>query len=79
MLSRNQGTNKHHYRNQKCDNHLKSHIGALFAAQHFLQNRLEEKTLTLISFLLAVCLTLVVVFIIRVVNGPAKKDDIEKR
>ena len=48
-------------------------IGALITTQHFLQNRFEEKTLTLISFLLAVFLTLLVVFIIRAINGPAKK------
>ena len=54
-------------------------IGALVAAQHFLQNRFEEKILTLISFFLAICLTLVVVFIIRALNGPVKKEDIEKR
>ena len=54
-------------------------IGILATAQYFLRNQFEEKTLTLVSFLLAVCLTLVVVFIIRAISGPAKKEDIVKR
>lgn len=54
-------------------------IGTLAATQHFLQNRFGEKILTLISFFLAVCLTLAVVFIIRAMNGSVKKEDIEKR
>ena len=54
-------------------------IGVLATSQRLLQGRFEEKTLTLISFFLAVFLTLLVVFIIRAIDGPAKKEDIEKR
>lgn len=55
-------------------------IGGLSASRWVLRDRLEENTLTLVSFLLAVCLTLLVVFAIRAANGSVKKNEhCEKR
>ena len=53
-------------------------IGSLTASQHLLKSRFEEKTLILVSFVLAVCLTLLVVYVIRAVSGPANKEQSEK-
>ena len=54
-------------------------IGMLAAAGHLLQGRFGGRALTLVSFLLAVCVTLLVVFIIRAFNGLAKKEHSNKR
>jgi hypothetical protein len=54
-------------------------IGGLAAGQHFLQSRFEGDSLTLVSFFLALCLTLLVMIIIRVINNPAKKENSKKR
>ncbi len=54
-------------------------IGTLAAGQRLLQDRFEGKMLTLVSFLAAVCITLLVVFIIRAIRGPVKKDICNKR
>jgi len=48
-------------------------IGTLAAGQRLLQGRFEENILTLVSFSLAVCVTLLVVFVIRAMNSPVKK------
>lgn len=48
-------------------------IGTLAAGERLLQDRFEENILTLVSFSLAVCVTLLVVFVIRAMNGPVKK------
>ena len=53
-------------------------VGTLAASQHLLRSRLEEKTLILVSFVLAVCITLLVVSVIRAVSGPANKEQSEK-
>lgn len=53
-------------------------IGTLAASQHLLRSRLEEKTLILVSFVLAVCITLLVVSVIRAVSGPVNKEQSEK-
>ncbi|OQY07837.1 MAG: hypothetical protein B6I25_00785 [Planctomycetales bacterium 4572_13] len=47
-------------------------IGVLAASERLLQGRLEGRSLTLISFFLAVCVSLLVVFIVRVIRGPKK-------
>ena len=54
-------------------------IGILAAGQWLLQGQFEGKILTLVSFLLAVSLTLLVVFVIRAVSGPVKKEHCKKR
>ncbi|MHC4289122.1 MAG: hypothetical protein ACYSSK_03540 [Planctomycetota bacterium] len=55
-------------------------IGALAGTQRLLSGRFEEKTLILASFLLAVCATLLVVYVIRAVRGPVNKEQhCEKR
>ncbi len=54
-------------------------IGVLYAGERLLQGRFERKMLTLVSFLLAVCVTLLVVFAIRTVRGPVKKEHCDKR
>ena len=54
-------------------------IGALAASQRLLQGQFEENVLILVNFLLAVCLTLLVVFVIRAIHGPVKKEHCEKR
>ena len=54
-------------------------IGALATGQQLLQNRFDDKILILVSFLLAVCLTLLVIFIIRAIHSPFKREDCEKR
>ena len=53
-------------------------IGSLAGSQRLLSGRFEEKTLILISFLLAVCMTLLVVFIIRVIRSPFNKENCKK-
>ena len=53
-------------------------IGVLAASQRLLQGRFEEKILILVSFFLAVCVTLLVVFVIRAVQGPAKNNTVKK-
>ncbi len=49
-------------------------IGGLAGSELLLRGRLEENTLTLVSFLLALCLTLLVVFVIRAIRGPFSRD-----
>lgn len=49
-------------------------IGILAAGQRLLKGRFEENILTVVSFLAAVCITLLVVFVIRAIRGPVKKD-----
>jgi len=53
-------------------------IGTIAASQWLLQGRFEGEILTLVSFLLALCITLLVVFIIRTLNGLIKKNTVEK-
>ncbi len=53
-------------------------IGTLAAGQWLLQGRFEEKILILVSFLLAVCVTLLVVFVIRAIQGLVKKNTVKK-
>ena len=54
-------------------------IGGLAGSQRLLRGRFEEKALILVSFILALCLTLLVVFVIRAINGPfEKKEHCEK-
>ncbi|MEN8128178.1 MAG: hypothetical protein ABFR90_10300 [Planctomycetota bacterium] len=48
-------------------------IGGLAGSQRLLSGRFEEKTLTLVSFLLALCLTLLVVFVMRAIRGLVKE------
>ena len=50
-------------------------IGGLAGSQWLLRGRFEEKALILVSFLLALCLTLLVVFVIRAINGPFEKEE----
>lgn len=54
-------------------------IGVLAGSQQLLDGRLEGRGLTMISFLLAACVTLLVVFVIRAVSGPNKKEHCDKR
>ena len=48
-------------------------ICVLAAGQRLLQGQFEDKILMLVSFLLAVCVTLLVVFVIRAISGLVKK------
>ena len=48
-------------------------IGALAAGQRLLQDRFDEKVLILVSFLLAACLTLLVVVVIRAIGEIGKE------
>ena len=50
-------------------------IGGLAGSQWLLCGRFEERTLILVSFLLALCLTLLFVSMIRAIGGPFKKED----
>jgi len=54
-------------------------IGSLAAGQRLLQGRFEGKILTLVSFLLAVCLTLLAVFVTWAINGSSKKKNTVKK
>ena len=54
-------------------------IGVLAGSQQFLQDRLKENRLILVSFILALCMTLSVVFVIRALSGPNKKEHCDKR
>lgn len=54
-------------------------IGVLAGSQRLLEGRLEGHGLTMISFLVAVCVTLLVVFVIRAVGRPTKKEHCDKR
>jgi hypothetical protein len=54
-------------------------IGVLAGSQWLLEGRLEGRGLIMVSFLLAMCVTLLVVFIIRAVSGPSKKEHCDKR
>jgi hypothetical protein len=54
-------------------------IGVLAGSQRLLEGRLEGRGLTMVSFLLAVCVTLLVVFVIRAISGPIKKEHCDKR
>jgi hypothetical protein len=53
-------------------------IGGLSGSQSLLRGRFEEKLLILVSFVLAVCLTLLVVFMIRAICGSTKIEHCEK-
>ena len=53
-------------------------IGVLAAGQRLLEDRFEEKTLILVSFFLAVCVTMLVVFVIRAIQGSAKNNSMKK-
>ena len=53
-------------------------IGGLAGSQWLLRGRFEEKILIMVSFILALCLTLLVVFVIRAISGPFKKENCEK-
>ena len=53
-------------------------IGGLAGSQLLLRGRFEEKTLILVSFILALCLTLLVVFVIGAMSGPTKIEHCEK-
>ena len=53
-------------------------IGGLGGSQWLLRGRFEGKTLILFSFLLALCLTLLVVLVIRAVSCPLKKNTVKK-
>ena len=53
-------------------------IRVLATSQRLLQGRFEEKALILVSFLLAVCVTLLVVFVIRAIQGPVKNNTVKK-
>jgi uncharacterized membrane protein len=50
-------------------------IGSLAGSQRLLGNRLEGKLLILVSFALALCLTLLAVIVIRAINGYSKEDE----
>jgi len=54
-------------------------IGGLAGSQWLLHDRFEEKFLILLSFILALCLTLLAVFVIRAICGPTNKEHCEKR
>ena len=55
-------------------------IGGLAASQRLFGGRFEGRALILVSFLLAVCLTLLVICVIRAINGRYKNDEhCEKR
>jgi hypothetical protein len=53
-------------------------IGGLAGSQRLFSGRFEGRALILVSFLLAVCLTLLVVFLIRAIGGPTKIEHCEK-
>jgi len=53
-------------------------IGVLAGSEQLLRGRFEtEEALTLVSFLLAVVITLLVVFVIRAFRRPIKKDTLQ--
>jgi len=54
-------------------------ISVLAGSQQLLQGRFEENMLILASFILALCITLLVVFVIRALSGPNKKEHCDKR
>ncbi len=55
-------------------------IGGLAGIQRLLRGRFEEKMLILVRFLLALCLTMLVVCVIRAFNGSFNKEEhCEKR
>ncbi|MHC4291724.1 MAG: hypothetical protein ACYTEU_03900 [Planctomycetota bacterium] len=54
-------------------------IGVLAGSQWLLQGKFEENMLILVSFILALCVTLLVVFVIRAVSSPKKKEHCDKR
>lgn len=54
-------------------------IGVLAGSQRLLESRLEDRGLTIVSFLLAACVTLLVVVVIRAISGPIKKEHCDKR
>ncbi|MHC4552946.1 MAG: SoxR reducing system RseC family protein [Planctomycetota bacterium] len=54
-------------------------IAALAAATVLLQDRLEEQSLTLVSFLLATAVTLIVVFVIRAIRRPFRNEHCKQR
>ncbi|RKY14005.1 MAG: hypothetical protein DRP52_01240 [Planctomycetota bacterium] len=54
-------------------------IGILAASEQLLQDQLEGRGLTLVSFFSAACVSLLAVFVIRAIRGPAKKEHGEKR
>ena len=53
-------------------------IGALAGAQRLLAGRLEDRLLTLVSFLLALFVTLVFLCVVRAIQGPVNKDVCDK-
>ena len=54
-------------------------VGSLAGSQRLLGNRFAGHALTLVSFILASSITLLVVFVIRAVNRPKKKEHCDKR
>jgi len=54
-------------------------IGVLAGSQQFLRDRFKENMLILVSFIQALCITLLVVFVIRALRGPIKKEHCDKR
>ena len=54
-------------------------IGVIAGSQQLLKARLKGPGLTMVSFLLAVCVTLLVVVVIRAFSGPIKKEHCDKR
>lgn len=53
-------------------------ISGLAGSQWLLQGRLDGKILTVASFIIALCLTLLVVFVIRAIQGPVKNNTVKK-
>ena len=54
-------------------------IVVLAVSQRLLESRLESRGLTIVSFLAAVCVTLLVVVVIRALSSPMKKKHCDKR
>ena len=54
-------------------------IGTVALSQQLLKERFEGVLLTIVSFFLALSVTLVVIFVIRVIRGLLNKEPCEKR
>jgi len=54
-------------------------VGILAGSQRLFKSRFEGDVLTMVSFFLAFCVTLMVVFMIRAVGGLMKKENCDKR
>ena len=54
-------------------------IAALAATTALLQDRLEEQSLTLVSFFLAIAVTLAVIFVIRAIRRPSRNKHCKQR